>query len=141
MTINSKKKQVKDEVWLESDGLGVTPPEIKLFAEVALQTVLKSVPFDLVDRGGSVEKTVYMKNMSTRTIYDLQLEAHAEPDSDWPSKKSAVGPMHLQVEPSELKEWPAGYVVPVRLTWVVAEDEPLGTRVASITGTARFTSE
>ena len=56
MTINSKKKQVKDEVWLESDGLGVTPPEIKLFADVALQTVLKSVPFDLVDRGGSGRK-------------------------------------------------------------------------------------
>ena len=125
--------------WMEpTPELGVDVPELKFFKDPGC-TQLHDFQFPLTDRGQTVELAFYMRNMSEKTIYDVRLEAKAEPDEGWPSKKGAVGPMYLQLEPSEVSEVKPGYVVSGKLTWPVEDDAKCDKRRASILMTGRFT--
>lgn len=139
-SVNPKRKQA-EAGWVEPRDLGVMPPEIKLYDDATLTTEIKSANFDLVDRGTTGEKTVYIHNASNWPVFNLSLQARPEPDEDWLKRKNAVGPMHLELEPQEIPKLGPKETVPLKLTWRVAEDEPWTPRRASIYGEGRMVAQ
>lgn len=131
---NPKFRTKEIVTWNEQ--LGVEQPEVEFYKDPAC-SVRQDWQFPLTDRGSISELAFYLK--SPRTLFDVRLKAQAEPDPKWPEKKSAMGPMHLQVEPSEVQELKAGHVLAGKLIWNVPDDEPTGKRQASVLLTARFT--